>query len=170
MDERKQSHGNSKLQKVLLILIVPVLLLSSFNLILFPHDNAQAINQWGDMKTRAQMQSVLYLNAIYFCMLLEDQWKSPILHPIDVRINASDAKNGNWFTTAGAGSSTEYVNGVLLEQLVTGSDFNDGRISCGEDDNALVKHALQLWGMTSDGTQTGTPDATYLLCDGINSE
>ena len=102
-------------------------------------------------------KSWMYYNAISACL------DSSLFYPSQNKsLSGSDMKNGDWFTTGGwtvqGDNRTDSIKkGSWLEQIIDKTD--DGQIFCGENNNALVKNALNLWGIS----------AIDLGCNGNNS-
>ncbi|MCL2869839.1 type IV secretion system protein [Candidatus Saccharibacteria bacterium] len=153
----------SALKRALLILVIPVLLFSGIVTVLSPNtavadytgglepnpDSSAAVASFfANSKSRYQMETLVLLDALLACANRGSaSWN-------DTRTDGM-VTSGKWFNNSDGGA----IYGVLLEKLVAGK-VKDGRITCGENDNNLVKIAFQHFGIS-------LTDKNF-ICDGIN--
>ena len=101
-----------------------------------------------------------------------------------LNFNSSDVQGGQWFadfwSTTGSGNTDVVKSGAYVEKLTTG-EYSDGKIYCGEKDNALLSNATSVLGISMmdlacdyrDGQQTSGVfyvDPTVTTCNQNSDE
>lgn len=106
-------------------------------------------------------------------------WNDKFWSMTTLNFNSSDVQGGQWFadfwSTTGSGNTDVVKSGAYVEKLTTG-EYSDGKIYCGEKDNALLSNATSVLGISMmdlacdyrDGQQTSGVfyvDPTVTTCN-----
>lgn len=101
-----------------------------------------------------------YYAALKSCMSVSGAWDSEGMGNGSAIMRMSDLKNKQWFMS---GAFTQVITvGEELEEKITGRSV-DGKIYCGENNNALVRQGLEVLGISD-------TDLSNLICGASSSK